>query len=476
MDTMLQAYMEETDELIQKAETCIIKLELEYSSVEINELFRIAHTIKGSSHMVGYEDIGNLMHKVEDMLDLSRKGVIVFDQSIVSLCFEGMDTVKKMLRYKREPDIKHDMSHLTEAASRINELIAAFTRVNMKEEKKVVVSQPATGIVSSLIKKNPKGKNKFFVTFFLEEDTPMVSPVLMMVLQGIREVGSLLYASVQDDYFAGSDNQDVNTLDVIIKTDVDEAALYTYFSILYIEKINIVDLSRRKLEDHDMNFNDNECNVYAAFLEALLKLYQLLMDVLINDDITSHHMQLIRESCDVVTTVSQGVKNKQIGFIAQEINVLCSSSRFCSDRHDKILNGNSGTKIQTQLMYLIEKFYNAVKGKYLFIPFKPLKDDFIKSVNAFAAMMNTSSTLAFFIDTGHLTIIREDEMKGLLEFKRKMSEKGIELGVIVRGPWARRIVNIFDSIKPFEDFCVCETELEAVMKLSSLEDSFIKFK
>ena len=84
MDTMIASYMEETEEMLQRAEECIIRLEMEYSPIEVNELFRIAHTIKGSSHMVGYEDIENLMHKLEDMLVSARKGPIMFDQSIVS--------------------------------------------------------------------------------------------------------------------------------------------------------------------------------------------------------------------------------------------------------------------------------------------------------------------------------------------------------------------------------------------------------
>jgi len=55
--------MEETEDMLQRAEECIIRLEMEYSDLDVNELFRIAHTIKGSSYMVGYEDIGKIMHK-----------------------------------------------------------------------------------------------------------------------------------------------------------------------------------------------------------------------------------------------------------------------------------------------------------------------------------------------------------------------------------------------------------------------------
>ncbi|MBZ4669024.1 MAG: signal transduction histidine kinase, partial [Defluviitaleaceae bacterium] len=125
MDTMFQLYMEDTEEMLQKAEECLIRLEMEYSSVEINELFRIAHTIKGSSHMVGYEDIGNIMHKIEDMLDCARNGFILFDQDIVSLCFKGLDIVKQMLEYKKEGsgEVPKD---LMDEALMINEDVGAL--------------------------------------------------------------------------------------------------------------------------------------------------------------------------------------------------------------------------------------------------------------------------------------------------------------------------------------------------------------
>ncbi len=79
MDAVIQSYMEEAEELLEKAEECIIRLEKEYSLVDVNELFRIAHTIKGFSRMMGYEDIGNLMYKIEDMLDCARNGSALFD-------------------------------------------------------------------------------------------------------------------------------------------------------------------------------------------------------------------------------------------------------------------------------------------------------------------------------------------------------------------------------------------------------------
>lgn len=101
MDQLYVTYLEETEELLQKAEECLIRLETDYSSDDITQLFRIFHSIKGSSQMIGHDDIGNLTHKLEDMLDIVRKGRIDLDGQILQLCFSGLDHVKLMFESKK---------------------------------------------------------------------------------------------------------------------------------------------------------------------------------------------------------------------------------------------------------------------------------------------------------------------------------------------------------------------------------------
>jgi chemotaxis protein histidine kinase CheA len=137
MDAMIQSYMEETEEMLQRAEECLIQLEMEYSSASVNELFRIAHTIKGSSHMVGYEDIGNLMHKIEDMLDCARNETIPFDEKIASLCFDGLDTVKKMLQFKKENGSSEMEEPFAKTALRISEAVDDFIQAGKKRKRKL---------------------------------------------------------------------------------------------------------------------------------------------------------------------------------------------------------------------------------------------------------------------------------------------------------------------------------------------------
>ncbi|QNU66131.1 Hpt domain-containing protein [Ruminiclostridium herbifermentans] len=320
MDEMLQVYFEETEELIQKAEECIISLEMEYSPTYVNELFRIAHTIKGSSHMVGYEDIGNLMHKIEDMLDYARNGSITFDQSIVSICFEGIDTVKKILISKREPDFNEDIIQLVNSASRISEKVDSFISVGKKEEK-VAAPQSDTGIVSSLLNAKPKGKNKFYISFFIEDDAPMISPILMMIFNSVKDIGTLEYSSISDEYFSSNfHDKNIKILNIIICTDVEEADLNSYFTIFYVEKIDIVDLIKNKQNDVSFNVNgrnlirtfkpdkDNFINNFKSYIE-LINLNSVLIILIDTSELTIIHEYEIKE----LIQIKKQLKSQEVG-------------------------------------------------------------------------------------------------------------------------------------------------------------------
>lgn len=66
-------------------------------SETINEAFRIAHTVKGGSSAVGFTDISEYTHKVEDFLSKFREQPEVLNEQAVSILLEFSDIIKKEL-------------------------------------------------------------------------------------------------------------------------------------------------------------------------------------------------------------------------------------------------------------------------------------------------------------------------------------------------------------------------------------------
>lgn len=472
---MIQLYMEETEDLLQKAEECIIRLEKEYSSDDANELFRIAHTIKGSSYMAGYEDIGNIMHRIEDMLDCARNGSISFDRRIVSLCFEGLDTVKRMLQFKKDGEPMEMMQDLTDSASGIDEKIRAFINANRTEEKKDAAEQPAAGFVSSLLSREPRGKNKFYISFFVEEDAPMVSPVILMILKSIEDIGALIYSSVTDSYFSGRPGgHETKTLDIILSTDIEEAELYTYFALPYVEKINITDLTRSKLEENDYYFNNNDDACYVAILGVFAKLYDMFSGRSEERKPGREELQVIEFLRCEAEKAFGGMKCKnKISAFVKDFNEFFSYITGMYNEQPAI-NDELRSSVWTRLTDLIERANNFAKGKHVFKVFKPEKNEFIDRLMNFTGMVDQSTTSIIFIDLSMLGILHEDEVKALIEAKRQMEDKSIEVGIIAEGPDTGRIVNIFDSIKPVEDFKLFRSEFDATLGMLYSQDSYLR--
>ncbi|HEY8363503.1 MAG TPA: Hpt domain-containing protein [Tissierellaceae bacterium] len=73
-DTLIDLFLFETSQLLEQLEQVILSTDSNnyYSEEDINEVFRIMHTIKGSSAMMSYRSIFDISHAVEDLFSYIR--------------------------------------------------------------------------------------------------------------------------------------------------------------------------------------------------------------------------------------------------------------------------------------------------------------------------------------------------------------------------------------------------------------------
>ena len=102
MESMLEIFIHETEEMLEELDNILLESERAKSITEenINTIFRITHTIKGSAAMMNFNNISSLAHSVEDVFYILRedpsKLSLVFD-SIFDLVFQASDFFKKEL-------------------------------------------------------------------------------------------------------------------------------------------------------------------------------------------------------------------------------------------------------------------------------------------------------------------------------------------------------------------------------------------
>lgn len=90
----MKVFLEEAEEQLQLLDEEVIRLEKESTEDGLATIFRVAHTLKGSSAMIGYRAMSEVAHAMESMLDKLRNGVIVVTPEVVDSLLHSLDALR----------------------------------------------------------------------------------------------------------------------------------------------------------------------------------------------------------------------------------------------------------------------------------------------------------------------------------------------------------------------------------------------
>lgn len=130
MDTSqyLEMFLGESMDNLQTLNESLLELEQNPDDVDkLNEIFRVAHTIKGMAATMGFSNIAELTHKMEDVLSEFRNGELKVNQDVVTVLFDCLDTLEKMVNNIEEGN---------EEEVDIEDIMKALINISQKKEGK----------------------------------------------------------------------------------------------------------------------------------------------------------------------------------------------------------------------------------------------------------------------------------------------------------------------------------------------------
>ena len=93
------AFFAEADELLTRMEESLLGLESDPDSHDlIDEIFRAAHTIKGTAGVFGFDDVVHFTHEVESLLDRIRDGRMEVTAAAIGLLLRSKDHIGALVR------------------------------------------------------------------------------------------------------------------------------------------------------------------------------------------------------------------------------------------------------------------------------------------------------------------------------------------------------------------------------------------
>ncbi|MBI5409556.1 MAG: chemotaxis protein CheA [Nitrospirae bacterium] len=142
-DPVIQTFMIECTELLQAMEDALLRLEAAPEDEEtINALFRSAHTIKGSSGIVGFENIERFTHKVENVLEQVRSGKIKVDNELIELLLKCRDHIANLIELA-EKDTPASASDRTAEEGLLRQLQSYLTSTDKQSNTKINDTAPS---------------------------------------------------------------------------------------------------------------------------------------------------------------------------------------------------------------------------------------------------------------------------------------------------------------------------------------------
>jgi len=95
---ILEDFLVEAFELIEQLDQDLVELDSRPEDLELlNSIFRVAHTIKGSSSFLSFDVLTKLTHHMEDVLNKARKGELKLNEGIMDVVLESIDMMKTLL-------------------------------------------------------------------------------------------------------------------------------------------------------------------------------------------------------------------------------------------------------------------------------------------------------------------------------------------------------------------------------------------
>jgi two-component system chemotaxis sensor kinase CheA len=128
MNQYLDIFVEESREHLQQLNSSILEFEKDnQNKAVLNEIFRVAHTLKGMAGTMGYTKMQTLTHHMEDVLDALRNEHISADSSMVDVLFSCLDAL--------ETYVNNIVATGQEGNEAFQEVVNSLSNILGKEEK-----------------------------------------------------------------------------------------------------------------------------------------------------------------------------------------------------------------------------------------------------------------------------------------------------------------------------------------------------
>lgn len=205
-DSVLEMYLYETNTLLEQLDNIMLAAEQAdtLSQDDVNEIFRIMHTLKGSAAMMEYEPLMTIAHRIEDLFYLIRENTmdIVPEQDrpkLFDLLFRSIDYFRDEIgKIEKGEPLSTNIDRFVETINMFIDKIKNDGQVAGSSGEAPSADQTAAqGCRTATVENAPAGY-PFALRVFLDEGCGMENLRAFMIVSDVRDSGTQFLYQPED--------------------------------------------------------------------------------------------------------------------------------------------------------------------------------------------------------------------------------------------------------------------------------------
>lgn len=199
-DSVLDMYLFEANSLLEQLDDILLRAESEqaFDKECIDEIFRIMHTIKGSSAMMQFNSIMIISHKVEDLFYYIRENGIAqkHNEQLVNLVFKFTDFIKgEISKIEAGQELEQNLGPFEAEILNFLDIISGKTdNVNGTSEEEAALTRTSTAKIleydaEETGEESQASNKKYAIRIIFDDDIGMENIRAYLIVSQLRETG-----------------------------------------------------------------------------------------------------------------------------------------------------------------------------------------------------------------------------------------------------------------------------------------------
>lgn len=240
----IDIFLDESKEHLQNLNQCLLDFEGNSENLEtVNEIFRIAHTLKGMSATMGFETLAKLTHKMENILDGIRSQKLIVIPMMIDTLFEGLDILEEEVR-SIESTGKEKYIDISDIIARLDRMEKGETEDSeMPRQKQALQNTPVSKAIPSIkiakedlntildvaSKFQSEGYVIYKIFIRLEESCMLKAARAFLIFKTLEEGGDIVFSDPSPD-------------------DIEDEKFEHHFMLIFSSKWAVDEIQRRVMD------------------------------------------------------------------------------------------------------------------------------------------------------------------------------------------------------------------------------------